>query len=240
MPVGTTPPGWRGAIRGFSRRSKRRLMEKLIGVDWEPLLEGVGKRSSEVKAVLLTLTYPSAFSASWEDWKRDLEVLRKRIKRNWPIDFAIWKEEFQERGAPHFHILIVFRGVVNLAAFRQWVSLAWYEIVGSEDPKHLAAGTNVRAMYGPVQRLLRYLMKYLAKVVESPEATGRIWGVWGKIPYEVIARFNLRGRSCVQLGRRVRKWGKKSRYLRRLRRPRFLIFGDGAALAALMRGLDTE
>jgi len=238
LPAGTTPAGWRGPIKGFSRRSKRRLMEQLIGVELEPIVEGVGKRSVRARGAFDTLTYPAEYSANWRDWKRDLEVLRKRMERRWPLAFGVWKEEFQERGAPHFHILTVFKEVVDLPEFRQWVSQAWYEIVGSGDPKHLAAGTNVRPLYGPVQRLLRYLIKYLGKVVESDVETGRIWGKWGKVPCEVLATVQLRWAGWVELQRRVRKWGKKSGYLRRLTSSSFLLLGEGGALAGLLRGLD--
>lgn len=238
LPAGTTPAGWRGPIKGFSRRSKRRLMEKLIGVGWESIVEGVGKRSVSARGVFLSVTYPGEYSADRQDWKRDLEVLRKRMERRWPLAFGLWKEEFQERGAPHFHIPMVFEEVVDLPEFRQWVSRAWYEIVGSGDPKHLAAGTNVRPLYGPVQRLLRYLIKYLGKLVESDVETGRIWGKWGKVPCEVLATVTLRWAGWVELQRRVRKWGKKSGYLRRLRSESFILLGEGIMLAGLLRGLD--
>lgn len=238
LPAGTTPAGWRGPIKGFSRRSKRRLMEKLIGVEWEAIVQGVGKRSMGARGVFLSVTYPEEYSANWGDWKRDLEVLRKRLSRTWPVSFGIWKEEFQERGAPHFHILMVFEEVVDLPEFRQWVSRAWYEVVSSGDPKHLAAGTNVRPLYGPVQRLLRYLIKYLGKLVESDGETGRIWGHWGEPPCNVLMTITLGRASWVEFQRRVRRWGKKSKYLRRLRSESFILLGEGVVLAGLMRGLE--
>ncbi len=46
--------------------------------------------------------------------------------------------EFQDRGAPHYHILIT--GIIE----RQKLSRMWYEVVGSDDPRHLQAGTSIQ------------------------------------------------------------------------------------------------
>ena len=85
--------------------------------------------------------------------------------------------EFQKRGAPHFHIFI------QKPLDRHTVSRAWNRIVGSNDPKHLAAGTTVeRFRYPPA--LGSYVMKYAAKIEQkevpaSYERVGRFWGTWG-------------------------------------------------------------
>jgi hypothetical protein len=52
---------------------------------------------------------------------------------------AIWKLELQDRGAPHFHLLIF--GLRYLPA--ALLARRWYEIVGSGDVNHLSAGTSV-------------------------------------------------------------------------------------------------
>lgn len=46
--------------------------------------------------------------------------------------------EFQDRGAPHYHILIT--GILD----RQELSRMWYDIVNSGDPRHLQAGTSIQ------------------------------------------------------------------------------------------------
>ncbi|MBI5849316.1 MAG: hypothetical protein HZB31_15450 [Nitrospirae bacterium] len=46
--------------------------------------------------------------------------------------------EFQERGAPHFHILVT--GIID----RQELSRMWFDVVGSGDPRHLQAGTSIQ------------------------------------------------------------------------------------------------
>jgi hypothetical protein len=55
----------------------------------------------------VTLTYPKIYANDWHIWKRDMEAFRKRIGRKYPhlIGYC-WRMEFQERGAPHFHLIM--------------------------------------------------------------------------------------------------------------------------------------
>jgi len=52
-------------------------------------------------------------------------------------------------------------GVPFLA--RQWLSRAWYQIVGSDDPRHLRAGTQVQRCKS-TRKALSYAAKYVAKI----------------------------------------------------------------------------
>ena len=46
---------------------------------------------------------------------------------------GVWKREFQRRGAPHYHILMVPpHGTVNGLGFREWLSQTWASIVGAQ------------------------------------------------------------------------------------------------------------
>ena len=54
-----------------------------------------------------------------------------------------WHLEFQRRGAPHWHCLMVLPLTVKGQPITKVVSQQWYEAVGSDDPKHLAAGTRI-------------------------------------------------------------------------------------------------
>jgi hypothetical protein len=56
----------------------------------------------------VTLTYPELYAEDWRVWKRDLEAFLKRIQRKY--DYMVgccWRVEFQKRGAPHFHLIMV-------------------------------------------------------------------------------------------------------------------------------------
>ena len=164
------PGGPRGSIKAFSRASRRRLLRR------------VAKLDRDVLPVFATLTYPSAYPADPEEWKRHLNsIWAKRLRRVYPNAGYIWRLEFQRRGAPHFH-LILYGIDGSLDVFRKWLSATWYDAVASGDEKHLRAGTNARQT-----RSSRGTMKYMAKEVgkthqaklsdDYPDGIGRWWGV---------------------------------------------------------------
>jgi hypothetical protein len=84
--------------------------------------------------------------------------------------------EFQERGAPHFHVLI------NQAVSRVWLSQVWYRVVGSGDVRHMVAGTRSEPLR-ELHAAAAYASKYAAKqgqkdVPEGFTDVGRFWGVF--------------------------------------------------------------
>jgi len=132
-----------------------------------------------------TLTYPREWPGSWSLWKRHLDTWTKRVRRKLPRAAVVWKLEPQVRGAPHFHLIIV--GVHFLA--KEWLSRSWYEVVGSNDPKHLDAGTNIQAVLSH-RGVLAYAAKYTAKHQELPaswqDGVGRWWGVYGRANLGIV------------------------------------------------------
>jgi len=126
--------------------------------------------------IMLTLTYPADFPLDGrlvkDHWKR----FRQWMKRNGAVT-GLWVLEFQKRGAPHFHIFI------QTSLDRVAVSKAWYKIVNSMDPKHLAAGTRIeRFRYPPA--IGSYVMKYASKMDQKDvpsefKNVGRFWGIRG-------------------------------------------------------------
>lgn len=153
--------GERGEIERLSEESLRRLAFVASNTDVE-------------FTTMITLTYPGEWESNGRIVKSHLKAfiqfMRRRIR---PLSY-LWFLEFQERGAPHFHILFV--GYLDKTA----VSSAWYEIVGSGDEFHLAAGTRVEAVekQGGARR---YAVKYAQKarqkgVPEVYRSVGRFWG----------------------------------------------------------------
>lgn len=234
--------GTRGVIRGFSRASRRRMVDKLMGVDWQGIASA-DKHAQRGRAMFITLTYPAAWPEDRRVWKSHLQAFRKRVERWSPFEGAVWKQEPQQRGAPHYHILVVFRDEQLLPLIRDWVSRSWFEVVGSEDPAHLAAGTNVQVVYGKPGRLMCYLAKYLGKEWDRDsegDETGRVWGVWGELPRGPIVSVTFRSRQdWIEFIRRVRRWGRGSCYLSKLTASwgSFRVYGDGVSLSCLSRGL---
>jgi hypothetical protein len=126
--------------------------------------------------IMLTLTYPAEFPTNGRLVKDHWRRFRQWIVRNGAVT-GLWVLEFQERGAPHFHVFI--REPLD----RFDVSAAWYRIVGSNDPKHLSAGTRIESFRKPAA-IGGYVMKYAAKmeqkdVPEGYSQVGRFWGTWG-------------------------------------------------------------
>lgn len=93
----------RGQIHGFSRASRRRMMQLLAKVRLDELLPLFG-----------TTTYPDIFPDEAEKFKRDLQTLIERLKRRFPRVGLLWRLEFKRRKsgvnagkvAPHFHWLL--------------------------------------------------------------------------------------------------------------------------------------
>jgi hypothetical protein len=173
----TRPPaGRRGLVREFSRRSRTRLQQTLCAVPVAHVGRGL---------LFVTLTYPRAWPGNWRQWKADLHHMAVTFARKFPAFGAVWKLEPQRRGAPHFHLLVV--GVPFIA--KQWLSQAWYDVVGSKDVKHLVAGAQVQLARSH-KGVVSYASKYTAKWQELPadwqEGVGRWWGVLGRAHFGIV------------------------------------------------------
>jgi hypothetical protein len=148
-------------ITSWSGKSRTRMVRALCEIDYWPML-GDDTRL----AAMLTLTYPTDWltvAPNGRAAKRHLQAFRKRYERAWGEKLrTIWKMEFQRRGAPHYHLLLVPpHGVARTPGpraradawigaglpFKQWISAIWADIVDHPDPeerrKHQVAGTNV-------------------------------------------------------------------------------------------------
>lgn len=137
---------------------------------------------------MVTLTYPGFFPTNGTETKEHLRRFLQEMQRydardqNYSgvrqLHSAFWFLEFQERGAPHYHIF------ANRIPPKEWISKRWYEIVGSEDDRHLRAGTNRVLLSAGRAGTISYASKYAAKLEQKTapvgfENIGRYWGVYG-------------------------------------------------------------
>lgn len=222
----------RGAIKDFSRRSRKRMLESLA------------KTRNMDKGAFLTLTYPAQYPDNAADWKRHLDTFLKRLKRIAPKCFGAWRIEPQERGAPHFHLL-TFNHPNRIALFRQWVKLAWYQVVGSNDEKHFRAGTRTDKIMNR-KHAIAYAAKYAAKPSEGGrrfitldgeviEHIGKHWGMFNRAAADTseFGEYTLTMNEVVELRRMFARWlkSKGARYAKRLARGSyelgFSVFGLG-------------
>jgi len=149
------------AIKDQSRRSRHRAAFSLGNAecDW---------------FAMSTLTYHTLPPASRV--KADLDTFRRAWRAKWDEPLDAWIMEIQERGAPHFHLFTTFS--IDKGVVARW----WYEIVGSDDERHLRAGTRIERLRSGKDGVVAYANKYAAKSEQKevpPEYTsvGRFWGV---------------------------------------------------------------
>ncbi len=144
---------------------------------------------------MVTLTYPGFYPTNGKAVKEHLRRFLQEVRREYCRELkavgavgaeqitaehsSFWFLEFQSRGAPHFHIFTTW------SPSKEWVSKRWYEIVGSEDDRHLRAGTRVELLHSGKAGTVAYASKYAVKmeqktVPEGYENVGRFWGVYGR------------------------------------------------------------
>ena len=163
----------RGKIRTLSRKSTQRMKIHIRNT------------SSENIKAFLTLTYPKDFPCDGRKVKRDLDTMLKWLKRR-GVYAGIWFEEFQARGAPHFHAFLAAYPAGGVKA----VAKAWFRIVGSQDRKHYLwhigklSGKPCLEWFRKAHAASAYATKYAAKaeqklVPEQFRDVGRFWGYWG-------------------------------------------------------------
>lgn len=153
----------RSQIKDWSRKSRSRMLATIAELDLYEMVSAPGEPA------MLTLTYPG-------DWKRvapngrvvkaHLESFFKRYKRAWGEDLkCIWKLEFQGRGAPHYHLLMVPpRGCASAKRRAEYEEKlrAWAEI-GGRKPRWVEA-------VGDGFRFRRWLSETWADIVSHPDS----------------------------------------------------------------------
>jgi len=159
--------GTRSEITGFSDRSRRRLRRKVHALD------------RDVNGHFVTLTYHETDPSPVEA-KTHLDTFIKRLFRAFPEASVIWKMEPQERGVPHFHLLVY--GIPYIPV-QKWC-LIWHQCTGETSDEHAQAGVDLEAhIQRDDGRLMAYLSKYMDKRVslgDGWDSPGRFWGIRGR------------------------------------------------------------
>lgn len=159
----------RGIIRVFSRASRRRLMRFMARL-----------KTRKIRATFITLTF-----SGWptnEEAKNALKRFTMRLRRAFPQCSGVWRMEFQERGAIHFHLLLF-----KLPFWKQEVLQRVWEACTRE----VRSIVDIRLVHG-ARSIMSYIAKYIAKPDERTEITsledgsyqhgsagglsGRFWG----------------------------------------------------------------
>lgn len=223
-PIGKKPQGAmmvvgakRSPISIFTFASRRRLRLHL---------EMYGESYSHE----ITLTYPGEWVTT------DVRIEQKHLTaflrklRAQGVEIYLWRKEYQERGAIHWHVL------VDRFIDKDWVRDSWAGILGAP------ARTRI-AKIRDKDRMRRYLSCYFGKLEQStvPDGVvghGRWWG--SNRPIKPTDEVTLRFKSAKEAsaimrhtdrfyGHLLKDWGKKAGriYKRPARRAGFTVFGVG-------------
>lgn len=210
-------PPQRGAITGFSARSRVRMLETLARLRYDGDM------------AFLTLTYPDEYPQDIRTCKAHFEAFRRRWERAFPSSGAIWKLEAQQRGAPHYHLLIALGGddaqtVIRdtnhdtpcnpdthrqhnelTASMERWALSVWTEIVDSGDKHHAIHGAHVAPVKSR-RHAYWYVSKYLGKTADDLQSWGRRWGRVGVLDLSLGVVTDMTPREYIHFRRLVRKW----------------------------------
>jgi len=164
--------GPRGQIRGFTKESRRRLAWVLANAPTDfasHLTVTYHARVDEADGAQVKRRNRALVQRAKTDMNRFLAVIGKEAGR------YVWIQEFQKRGAIHFHVLL------ELAVDARRLSVAWCRATGQiHDPHALEQAARVRAVEDQT-KARKYLIKYFGKGKQKQlpagvDRAGRYWG----------------------------------------------------------------
>lgn len=185
--------GRRGDVDTFSKQSRMRMLRMLARLH-PPANKGYRHR-----CVFVTLTSREVFHP--RQAKEYLRAFLKRLERRFPKIALVWRLEYQERGAPHFHLVIYNVPYID----KEYIQECWGEIIGQERPF-----TRIESIK-TYKHLVNYVSKYAGKVdsvgfnngaylaahpgsAYADQSAGRVWGWFNKhllpLADEEIATFS--------------------------------------------------
>lgn len=230
-PSGLRGGGVRGPVREFSGASRRRMMQRCGMVPQDP--------DVPVGCLFICTTYPGEHPEDPEVWRAHRQAFRKRHDRKWGKVGLVWRGAMQKRGAYHLHGLVnvdVGQVMGGLHGYRKWLARAWYEIVGSGDERHLAAGTSaeeVRTWRGVAHYVSQYMANtkdndgvYLDAETGEVILAGRWWGIWNAAKWRIVRVQTALDRAQAFMLRRV---------VRRFLAARQRVTGKGWSLGYLRK-----
>ena len=225
--VGAKSPTPRKPIQKWTPKSRANMVARFSSLDYSSMFE-----KENPIPVMITLTYPGDWlvvAPSAKASKAHLTSFRKRFERRFEIKLqALWRAEFQRRGAVHFHLFCVAPIPVN--EFRDWVAETWVSIVNHPDPeqkrRHRVAGTAVDISLGATQdsphRIAVYFSKHSSPNIGAKEyqnqppqewiesgSVGRFWGYWNLSFTSENVR--LSREDALLTARILRRWFKSKR-----------------------------
>lgn len=192
----------RGRVADFSAKARARMTDSFRSMDYSPLFE-----DGDFPA-LVTLTAPGDWESVFptpRSFKHKVNMFKKEYERSYGRKITgVWKMEFQQRGAPHLHVLMTpprgrTRGTGE--SFRDWASKTWARICNAQGAEayaaHLARGVDVSweegQRYSDPKRIAVYFDKHAGyhekdyqnvmpqlwvSAIADGEPGATYWGYW--------------------------------------------------------------
>ena len=141
--------GNKKAIKEFSPRSRVRLLKLVSRLDI----------SKEKYPIFITLTFAQKYPSAQQAKEYMRLFVRKLNRRSSREVSAIWRLEFQERGAPHFHLIVFGMDYIK----KELVSELWGDTISKEywDDGERPPFTRIEGVQQH-RKLIYYVSKYVA------------------------------------------------------------------------------
>jgi len=181
-------------VTGFTPKARAQMRWVFNALPW----------GDPARLCMLTFTYPRDWRSACEDGatlKKHWRAFREAGRKKWGGLRGAWVLEFQERGAPHFHLYMALPDGAEISEdptddrlVWDWARKTWWRIVGSSDPAHRWWGVHYRpclyAQY-PGRRPAQvgeYFWRESGKTNQKTAPPGfegcKWWDVWGMKPVE--------------------------------------------------------
>lgn len=158
-------------INSFSKKSRKRLFNIFNCLQYSEY--GI--------PLFITLTFHFDAPEDRKNLKKILENFFKRLKRILPEFHYIWKLEYQERGTPHFHIILfpLDKKMQMYSPARELqIHQAWFQLKQCKCT-HCAKFSTKIVSVNSYKIAVSYISKEIAKIQDRYEDhdLGRIWGL---------------------------------------------------------------
>jgi len=185
VPPGMPPKRIKGDIQLFSKNSRSRLIKLFSTISL----------SDYYKMVFVTLTFHEDYPKEAKSLKQFLDLYLKRLNRLFPNVDWLWRFELQERGAPHFHFILLLRNSmkgIQLEKIRLQTRKAFFAIKECSCNHCLNYGFRFDELE-TAEKAFLYISKYCAKINEQilPQYSGRKWGYKRSTSRRLLERTTL-------------------------------------------------
>jgi hypothetical protein len=261
-PVEDAPPvdplenkSMRGRIKGFSRKSRHRLRNRVAGIPMGRFAAD-GKRCKRARMFWASPSYHRQWprmcpvldgGAAGRVLKGQLDAFWKRFRRAVRCGCGVlWVKAEQEKRAkstgnhvPHWHLLIVLQEERSVRVVKRLVTDIWCSVSGDNSALHRRYGALCVPVHkgGGTGKLRSYMLQYVSGQGGASDqlVIGRRWGSIGELPDETIGELWLEPEEWEALLSKMKVQFRENAYLQGYERSYSgFISGEGCDVAELI------